>query len=125
MFILILFYHLTQRAVSYFELHDVGKYFLIRIFLLEISKLIEQYLVRLDDNEGCIWACTACDKRSRVKHHVREHIEVNHIDCLTFTCPYCKSEQKNRVSFRSHISKRHREEHKINTINSKQLALQY
>jgi len=86
----------------------------------EITKLIEQYLVRLEDPQGSLWACTACDKQSRVKHHLREHIEVNHIDCLTFTCPYCKAEQKNRVSLRSHISKRHREEHKLQTFNSNQ-----
>jgi len=84
----------------------------------EITKLIEQYLVRLEDGQGSLWACTACDKQSRVKHYLREHIEVNHIDCLTFTCPYCKAEQKNRVSLRSHISKRHREEHKLQTFNS-------
>ena len=42
--------------------------------------------------------------------HYREHIESNHIDCLTFNCPFCNKEIKNRVALRSHISKNHREE---------------
>ena len=45
-----------------------------------------------------------------MKHHVREHIESNHIDCLTFPCTFCGKEMKNRVAMRSHISKNHREE---------------
>ena len=51
--------------------------------------------------------------------HPREHIESNHIDCLTFNCPFCNKEIKNRVALRSHISKNHREEN----LRSKGLVL--
>jgi len=77
----------------------------------EVKRLTDQYLARQDDGRGGVmWACTCCGKTARMKHHVREHIESNHIDCLTFACPFCSKEIKNRVALRSHISKNHREE---------------
>jgi len=77
----------------------------------EVKRLTDQYLQKVDvDGGGVMWACTQCGKQGKMKHHVREHIESNHIDCLTFNCPFCNKEIKNRVALRSHISKNHREE---------------
>ena len=49
-------------------------------------------------------------RKTCLQIYYREHIESNHIDCLTFNCPFCNKEIKNRVALRSHISKNHREE---------------
>lgn len=49
-------------------------------------------------------------RKTCLQFYYREHIESNHIDCLTFNCPFCNKEIKNRVALRSHISKNHREE---------------
>jgi len=76
----------------------------------EVKRLTDQYLQRIEVNGCVVWTCTKCGKQGKMKHHVREHIESNHIDCLTFSCPYCNKEMKNRVAMRSHISKNHREE---------------
>ena len=94
----------------------------------EVKRLTDQYLQKVDaDGGGVLWSCTKCGKQGKMKHHVRsvlmsnifcfvnifyfrEHIESNHIDCLTFNCPFCNKEIKNRVALRSHISKNHREE---------------
>jgi len=76
----------------------------------EVKRLTDQYLQKIEVNGCLLWTCTRCGKQGKMKHHVREHIESNHIDCLTFSCPYCSKEMKNRVALRSHISKNHREE---------------
>merc|ERR1712126_267294 len=77
----------------------------------EVKRLTDQYLQKVEvDGGGVLWSCTRCGKQGKMKHHVREHIESNHIDCLTFNCPFCNKEIKNRVALRSHISKNHREE---------------
>eukprot|EP00090_Calanus_glacialis_P027790 TRINITY_DN44118_c0_g1_i1.p1 TRINITY_DN44118_c0_g1~~TRINITY_DN44118_c0_g1_i1.p1 ORF type:complete len:325 (+),score=86.21 TRINITY_DN44118_c0_g1_i1:53-1027(+) len=76
----------------------------------EVKRLTDQYLQKIEVNGCVVWTCTRCGKQGKMKHHVREHIESNHIDCLTFSCPYCSKEMKNRVALRSHISKNHREE---------------
>jgi len=76
----------------------------------EVKRLTDQYLQRIELDGNILWSCTHCGKQGKQKHHVREHIESNHIDCLTFTCPYCNKEMKNRVALRSHISKNHRAE---------------
>lgn len=85
----------------------------------EVKRLTDQYLVRLELDGGVMWSCSRCGKQGKMKHHVREHIESNHIDCLTFNCPFCNKEIKNRVALRSHISKNHREEN----LRSKGLVL--
>lgn len=85
----------------------------------EVKRLTDQYLRRMEVEGGVIWCCTRCGKQGKMKHHVREHIESNHIDCLTFNCPFCNKEIKNRVALRSHISKNHREEN----LRSKGLVL--
>jgi len=76
----------------------------------EVKRLTDQYLQRIEINGCVVWTCTKCGKQGKMKHHVREHVESNHIDCLTFSCPFCSKEMKNRVALRSHISKNHREE---------------
>ena len=53
---------------------------------------------------------TIYSEQRNLQFDYREHIESNHIDCLTFNCPFCNKEIKNRVALRSHISKNHREE---------------
>jgi len=85
----------------------------------EVKRLTDQYLQKVEVDGGILWNCTQCGKQGKMKHHVREHIESNHIDCLTFNCPFCNKEIKNRVALRSHISKNHREEN----LRSKQLGL--
>ena len=77
----------------------------------EVKRLTDGYLERCEAAGGSVfWRCTRCGKQGKMKHHVREHIESNHIDCLTFPCTFCGKEMKNRVAMRSHISKNHREE---------------
>jgi len=76
----------------------------------EVKRLTDQYSQKVEVDGGVLWSCTRCGKQGKMKHHVREHIESNHIDCLTFNCPFCNKEIKNRVALRSHISKNHREE---------------
>jgi len=85
----------------------------------EVKRLTDQYLRKLEVNGGVLWSCTRCGKQGKMKHHVREHIESNHIDSLVFNCPFCNKEIKNRVALRSHISKNHREEN----LRSKGLVL--
>jgi len=93
------------------EQEDTNYSFLNKNKFEDVKRLTDQYLARQDDGQGgVIWCCTCCGKTGRMKHHVREHVESNHIDCLSFTCPFCQKEIKNRVALRSHISKNHREE---------------
>merc|ERR1712189_149647 len=43
----------------------------------EVKRLTDQYLQKVDvDGGGVMWACTQCGKQGKMKHHVREHIEL-------------------------------------------------
>jgi len=109
-----------DQDVSNFQLDDAnGSGSQTDDVAAEVKRLTDQYLQKVEVSGGVIWCCTRCGKQGKMKHHVREHIESNHIDCLTFNCPFCNKEIKNRVALRSHISKNHREEN----LRSKGLVL--
>ena len=57
------------------------------------------------------WRCTACDKTTKVKSHMVDHVESRHVLVPT-ECPYCNRIFKSRGNCRSHISAIHKEEHR-------------
>ena len=68
--------------------------------LQSIEKLdmyIEQQIAKTEEGP----TCKICNKSSRNKTHIREHIEV-HIDGLTFDCNICGSTKSTRKALRMH-----------------------
>jgi len=62
------------------------------------------------------WQCTQCQQTFKQKCHVKEHIEGTHMVGLSFSCPYCSQEIGSRGGLRQHISRKHREEHRLSKL---------
>ena len=57
---------------------------------------------------GC-WVCRACNYKSKLKDHVFEHVEAQHInDGFAYFCPYCNEGKKARHHIRMHVITRHK-----------------
>ena len=75
-----------------------------------IKEQIESYMVKMTEGPTH-WRCTACEKTTKVKSHMVDHVESKHVLFPT-ECPYCNRIFKSRGNCRSHISAIHKEEHK-------------
>jgi len=75
-----------------------------------IKEQIESYMVKMTEGPTH-WRCTACDKTTKVKSHMVDHVESRHVLVPT-ECPYCNRIFKSRGNCRSHISAIHKEEHR-------------
>merc|ERR1719320_1940763 len=75
-----------------------------------IKEQIESYMVKMTEGPTH-WRCTACEKTTKVKSHMVDHVESRHVLVPT-ECPYCNRIFKSRGNCRSHISAIHKEEHR-------------
>ena len=50
------------------------------------------------------WVCRVCDKWSKNKYHIVDHIEAKHIDTGGFSCVQCGRMFKTRDTLRRHGS---------------------
>ena len=53
------------------------------------------------------WLCSGCQKAFRQKGHLQDHIESNHIEGISYNCPFCETEVSSRASLRTHVSQKH------------------
>jgi len=75
-----------------------------------IKEQIESYMVKMTEGPTH-WRCTACEKTTKVKSHMVDHVEAKHVLVPT-ECPYCNRIFKSRGNCRSHISAIHKDEHR-------------
>ena len=52
------------------------------------------------------WICKVCGKEHKLAN-VTDHIEVNHMEGISFPCDHCSKTYSSRYGLRKHISKFH------------------
>ena len=69
----------------------------------ELNDKIEQMFTRNSDNS---FTCNTCDKTSRHRGHMKEHVEI-HIEGLSYTCNTCGKTSRSATGLRLHKAKYH------------------
>ena len=69
----------------------------------ELDQMVEDSFTKLPDGFFC---CRHCNKMSKNKGHMREHVEV-HFEGLSFPCTFCDATLRSRNSLRFHKRKQH------------------
>ena len=69
----------------------------------ELNDKIEQMFTRNSDNS---YTCNTCDKTSRKRMHMKEHVEI-HIEGLSYTCNTCGKTSRSATGLRLHKAKYH------------------
>ena len=76
--------------------------------LLDIDDLVASYMQKItDENHVHMWQCIECGKTSRYITNLKDHVEANHLEGLTFRCPECQKVSKSRQSLRAHMKTIH------------------
>ena len=70
------------------------------------DKLIMEYSLL----ENGVWKCTLCDYSSKIKTHIKEHVEGKQLDDgLAYSCKFCPKTAKSRNMLRLHIYRNHKQ----------------
>ena len=80
---------------------------------VRFPNIIEELDLKLNDNiqklnDGTKCKCLVCGRVFKKTSHAKEHIEVNHVEGLQFTCTFCDKICKNRHALRTHKNSYHR-----------------
>jgi len=84
----------------------------------DVDMKLDHHIARQVGQERTDYVCLLCSKCCKSRDECANHIEVHHLKIVR-SCPYCGIELTSRGGLRQHISRKHREEHKIakgNTI---------
>jgi len=74
----------------------------------DIDDLVASYMQKItDENHVHMWQCIECGKTSRYITNLKDHVEANHLEGLTFRCPECQKASKSRQSLRAHMKTIH------------------
>jgi len=80
----------------------------------QADNVLEQHIIRQLEKESLSLAylCRLCSKSCKSRDECANHIEVHHLKIVR-SCPYCGIDQTSRGGLRQHISRKHREEHRL------------
>jgi len=78
----------------------------------DVDILLEQHISRQLGPDRTDYVCLLCSKYCKSRDECANHIEVHHLKIVR-SCPYCTIELTSRGGLRQHISRKHREEHKL------------
>jgi len=78
----------------------------------EVDTLLSQHISRQSGGDRTDYVCLICQKMCKSRDECANHIEVHHLK-IARSCPYCSIELTSRGGLRQHISRKHREEHKL------------
>jgi len=84
----------------------------------DVDMKLDHHISRQVGQERTDYVCLLCSKCCKSRDECANHIEVHHLKIVR-SCPYCGIELTSRGGLRQHISRKHREEHKLakgNTI---------
>merc|ERR1719186_410236 len=75
---------------------------------------VDRHICRVPsaDSRYTDYKCLICQKSCKSRDDCANHIEVHHLK-ISRGCPYCGMEQTSRGGLRQHISRKHREEHRL------------
>jgi len=74
----------------------------------DTDALIASYMQKItDEKRGQMWECVKCGKTSRYITNLKDHVEANHLEGLTYQCPECPKISKSRQSLRAHMKTTH------------------
>ena len=104
--------------INFFIFCTVTPFSLLYV-LSKINTYLEYFLLDLKDRRdeiiNChikqtngVWACTICDRSSKNKSHIVEHVESKHIDDgQSFVCRFCGKSMRTRQTYRLHVPSQH------------------
>jgi len=78
----------------------------------EADTLLSQHIQRQSGGDRTDYVCLICQKVCKSRDECANHIEVHHMK-IARQCPYCAMELTSRGGLRQHISRKHREEHRM------------
>ncbi len=82
-------------------------YFKISFHLDLKAKRDEVIQCHINQIDG-VWTCNICDRSSKNRAHIVEHIEAKHIDDgESYVCTICGKLQRTRQVYRTHFAKDH------------------
>ena len=71
----------------------------------ELNEKIDE-MIFWDTSSG-LYMCKFCSKTGKIGH-MREHVEIHHVDGLQFPCKFCGKLYRSRATVRAHVSRDHR-----------------
>merc|ERR1712226_721953 len=74
--------------------------------------ILSQHISRQAGLDRTDYVCLICQKPCKSRDECANHIEVHHLKIVR-SCPYCGMDQTSRGGLRQHISRKHREEHRL------------
>jgi len=78
----------------------------------EVDSVLSQHISRQAGLDRTDYVCLICQKYCKSRDECANHIEVHHLK-IARSCPYCSIELTSRGGLRQHISRKHREEHRL------------
>jgi len=78
----------------------------------DVDVRLDQHIARQVGHERTDYVCLLCSKCCKSRDECANHIEVHHLKIVR-SCPYCGIELTSRGGLRQHISRKHREEHRL------------
>lgn len=77
-------------------------------FVSDVDALVATFMQKItDENQVQMWQCVQCGKTSRYITNMKDHVESNHVEGLSYTCPECNKTSKSRAALRVHMKTVH------------------
>jgi len=91
-----------------------------------VESLNEEHRRRVDKlivkqtygHDSRLWECSQCGFAESAKQKVFSHVENTHMDQFANICQYCFKPQANFQAMKMHISRKHREEHRLSKLKN-------
>ena len=70
-----------------------------------LDEQIDSMMYKADGSNE--WTCSTCEKSSRLKANIRQHVEANHIEGIAYACDQCGKVSRSKFGLIKHISRKH------------------
>ena len=74
----------------------------------DVDALLAPFMQKITYENGAqLWQCIQCGKTSPYITNIKNHVEANHLEGLTYPCTECNKISKSRASLRMHMKTAH------------------